>query len=185
MFKLKSWWRCFITCLLITICSLGLTNPAWAGIDDDKFDGNVFVLYAGNGSLVPPRISLADSLKMQKPSLLVFYIDDSSDCKKYAGVISQLQAYYGRVASFVPVTVDSLNPHEKYPKTEPGYYYTGSVPQVVLIDGNGKVRLNQKGQVPFEKIDDVFRDVFNLLPRSDSVELKQRSFNEFNSELTK
>jgi hypothetical protein len=185
MFKIKSWFRFTIACLLVIVCSLGSVNPAWAAIDDDKFDGNVFVLYAGNGSLVPPRISLADSLKLQKPSLLAFYVDDSKDCKQYAGVISQLQAYYGRAASFIPVTVDSLDPTVKYPKTEPGYYYAGGVPQVVIIDGNGKVRLNQKGQVPFEKIDDVLREVFNLLPRSESVELKQRSFNEFNSELTK
>jgi Thioredoxin-like domain len=185
MLRIKTWLRFSIACLLVIICSLGLVNPAWAGVDDDKFDGNVFVLYAGNGSLVPPRISLADSLKMQKPSLIAFYVDDSSDCKKYAGVISQLQAYYGRAASFIPVTVDSLDPTVKYPQTEPGYYYTGSVPQVVVVDGNGKVRLNEKGQVPFEKIDDVLRQVFNLLPRSESAELKQRSFNEFNSELTK
>jgi hypothetical protein len=185
MFKIKSWWRYAIALMLVIACCFGLVNPAFAGIDDDKFDGNVFVLYAGNGSLVPPRISLADSLKMQKPSLLAFYVDDSSDCKKYAGVISQLQAYYGRAASFIPVTVDSLDFTNQYPKTEPGYYYSGSVPQVVVIDGNGKVRLNEKGQVPFEKVDDILREVFNLLPRSESVELKQRSFNEFNSELTK
>jgi hypothetical protein len=55
----------------------------------------------------------------------------------------------------------------------------------VIIDGEGKVRLDESGQVPFEKIDDTFREVFNLLPRTESVTLRRRSFNEYNSELTK
>ena len=182
---LKFIYRSILTTTLIIVCSLLLVNPALAGIDDDKYDGNVFVLYAGNGSLVPARISLADSLKAKKPALLVYYIDDSTDCKKYSTVISQLQAYYGKAASFIPVTVDSLALDKKYANTEDGYYYGGTVPQTVVIDKAGKVRLNQTGQISFEKMDDTLREVFDLLPRKDSVELKRRSFNEFNSELTK
>ena len=170
--------------VLIIVCSFLLANPVSAGIDDDKYDGNVFVLYAGNGSLVPPRISLADSLQVKKPALMVFYVDDSSDCKKYSTVISQLQAFYGKAASFIPVTVDSLELNGKYANTESGYYYKGTVPQTVIIDKDGKVRLNEIGQLSFEKIDDTFRQVFDLLPRKESVELKRRSFNEFNSELS-
>ncbi len=190
---IKAWWqlhyshvtKSLITAILVIGCSLLLTTPAWANIDDDKYDGNVFVLYAGNGSLVPARISLADSLKTKKPSYIVFYIDDSSDCKQYSGVMSQMQAYYGKAASFIPVTPDSLELDRKYNNTEEGYYYKGVVPQTVIIDGEGKVRLDEIGQVSFEKIDDTFREVFNLLPRTESVALKRRSFNEYNSELTK
>jgi hypothetical protein len=180
----KSGYRSILTTILILFCSLLLANPACAGIDDDKYDGNVFVLYAGNGSLVPARISLADSLKVKKPALLVYYVDDSSDCKKYSTVISQLQAYYGKAASFIPVTVDSLALDKKYADTDEGYYYGGTVPQTVVIDKAGKVRLNQVGQISFEKMDDTLREVFDLLPRKVSVELKRRSFNEFNSELS-
>jgi hypothetical protein len=191
--SLKAWWqfhwsyitKSLITAILVIACSLLLTTPALANIDDDKYDGNVFVLYAGNGSLVPARISLAESLKTKKPSYIVFYIDDSKDCKQYAGVMSQMQAYYGKAASFIPVTPDSLEIGRKYLNTEEGYYYKGVVPQTVIIDGEGKVRLDESGQVPFEKIDDTFREVFNLLPRTESVALKRRSFNEYNSELTK
>ncbi len=180
---LKSWRRSLVTAILIFGCSFLLAQPAIAGIDDDRYDGNVFVLYAGNGSLVPARISLADSLKAHKPAMLVFYVDDSSDCKKYSGVVSQLQAYYGKAASFIPVSVDSLALDTKYPNTEPGHYYTGTVPQTVIIDQTGKVRLNEAGQIPLEKVDDAFREVFDLLPRKESVALKRRSFNEYNSEL--
>jgi hypothetical protein len=191
--SLKSWWqlhcshitKLLITAILVLTCSLLLTTPALANIDDDKYDGNVFVLYAGNGSLVPARISLAESLKTKKPSYIVFYIDDSSDCKAYSGVMSQMQASYGKAVSFIPVTPDSLELDRKYLNTEEGYYYKGVVPQTVIIDGEGKVRLDEIGQVSYEKIDDTFREVFNLLPRTESVALRRRSFNEYNSELTK
>ncbi len=178
-------WRSIVTLGLVFAWLLISSQPAFAGINDDKYDGNVFVLYAGNGSLVPPRFSLADSLKLKKPALIVFYVDDSSDCKKYSTTISQLQAPYGKAASIIPVTVDSLDLTRKYAPTEPGYYYHGEVPQTVIIDNKGKVRLDRVGQVAYEQIDDTFREVFDLLPRTESVELKRRSFNEFNSELTR
>jgi len=177
------------TCLLSLVAIFGCllllgTPPALAGLNDDRFDGNIFALYGGNGSLVPPRVTLAESFKREKPALLVFYVDDSRDCKRFTTVVSQLQAPYGRVASFIPVDIDSLALKSTYNPTEPGYYYEGLVPQTVLIDQKGKVVLNETGQVPYERIDDVFRKVFDLLPRSESVELKRRTFNEFNTELT-
>jgi Thioredoxin-like domain len=179
------WLKSVAIAAAILVFTCLLSNPAWAGIEDDKYDGNVFVLYAGNGSLVPAKTSLADSLKANKPALIVFYIDDSTDCKKYSTTISQLQGYYGKAASFIPVTVDSLALDKKYPQTEAGYYYGGTVPQTVVVDKNGKVQLNEVGVIPFEKVDDAMRNVFDLLPRKDSIELKRRSFNEFNSELAK
>ena len=42
---------------------------------------------------------------------------------------------------------------------------------------------DEQGQIPYEEVDDTLREVFDLLPRSESVELKRRSFNEFNYEL--
>ncbi|HEY9600054.1 MAG TPA: thioredoxin family protein, partial [Allocoleopsis sp.] len=79
---------------------------------------------------------------------------------------------------------DSLPVKSKYEPTEPGYYYKGLVPQTVLIDQKGKVVLNETGQLAYERIDDAFRQVFDLLPRSESVELKRRTLNEINTELT-
>jgi hypothetical protein len=161
------------------------TQPAIAGMNDDNFDGNIFVLYGGNGSLVPPRVTLADSMKRgEKPALLVFYVDDSSDCKQFATVVSQLQAPYGRAANFIPVDVDTLSGKSSYTPTESGYYYKGLVPQTVLIDQKGKVVFDEVGQVAYEQVDDAFRKVFDLLPRSESVELKRRNINEFNTELS-
>ncbi len=179
------WLKTLAIAASILVFTCILSNPALAGIEDDKYDGNVFVLYAGNGSLVPAKTSLADSLKAKKPALIVFYVDDSTDCKKYSTTVSQLQGYYGKAASFIPVTVDSLALEKKYPQTEAGHYYGGTVPQTVIVDKDGKVRLNQAGVIAFEKVDDAMRDVFDLVPRKDSIALKRRSFNEFNSELAK
>lgn len=159
-----------------------LTTPAWAAMDDDRFDGNIYVLYAGNGSLVPPRINLANSFKDKKPAMVVFYLDDSKDCKRFAGIVSQAQSYYGRAANLIPVSVDSLN-SDKYNKDEPGYYYSGKVPQTVIFDSNGKTVFNESGNSSFESIDIAFRKVFNRPDRPAGKKLEQRSLNEFNSEL--
>jgi hypothetical protein len=172
-----------ICLLLITSSIFGWSSPAIASINDDRYEGNIFILFAGNGSLVPPRLSLAESLQRKMPALLVFYLDDSRDCKEFSIVVSRLQEYYGRAASFIPISVDSLPLKSSYSQEEAAYYYKGVVPQTVLLDGDGQVVFNGKGQVKFEEVDDVLREVFDLLPRSESVELKRRSFNEFNSEL--
>lgn len=161
------------------------TSPALANLDDDKYDGNVFILYAGNGSLVPARFTIAESIARKAPSFLIFYVDDSSDCKQFSFTVSELQRYYGRAASFIPVNVDTIPVKAKYTPTEPGYYYKGVVPQTVILNQEGKVVFNSTGQVKFEELDDAFRKVFDLLPRSESVELKRRTVNEFNAELTK
>ncbi|MBW4477873.1 MAG: thylakoid membrane photosystem I accumulation factor [Tolypothrix brevis GSE-NOS-MK-07-07A] len=180
-----SWWPFFSKCLLIIAC-LFITGiqPAFAGLNTDTYDGNIFVVYAGNGSLVPPAQTLAQTLAQHKPAVLAFYVEDSSDCKQYALIVSRIQEFYGRAAEIIPVSVDSILPKETYDTTEPGYYYSGAVPQVVLFNQSGNVVLNKNGQVPYEEIDDKLREVFDLLPRDKSVLLKRRSFNELNSEIT-
>ncbi len=156
---------------------------AWAGLTDDNYDGNIFALYAGNGSLVPPRVSLEQSLKYNKPAIVVIYVDDSSDCKKFSSVISQLQAPYGRAANFIPVMADSIPVKASYEPTEVGYYFETAVPQTIVFNAEGEVVFNHTGITTYEAIDDVMREVFDLLPRSESVELKRRPVNEVNTEL--
>lgn len=172
---------------VVSLCVLALLlcfpSSAQAALNDDRFDGDIFALYAGNGSLIPPRITLADSIKKEKPAIVVFYADDSSDCKEYSLTVSQLQAFYGRAASFIAIRVDSLPVKEDYEPTEPAYYYQGYIPQTVIFDQKGQVRLDEVGKVPFEKSDDVLREVFDLLPRSESQTLKRRKVNELSTEL--
>jgi len=179
-------WRFIASCLFMLSCLflLGM-QPALASINDDHFDGNIFVLYGGNGSLVPPKVTLAASLSGNRPTLLVFYVDDSKDCKQYAPVVSRLQSFYGRAADFIVINVDTMPAKSSYAQTEPGYYYEGVVPQVLIFNQAGEMVLNKKGQVAFEEVDDKFRQIFDLLPRSESVGLKRRQVNEISSELTK
>jgi thiol-disulfide isomerase/thioredoxin len=183
----KSNWQQLISKALVLLVCLLIVNiqPAFAGIKDDNYDGNIFVVYAGNGSLIPARQTLAQSLQEHKPTFVAFYVDDSQDCKQYAITISRVQEFYGKAAEIIPISVDTLPSQKTEDPTDPRYYYSGVVPQVVVFDQSGKVVLNKQGQVPFEEIDDRFREVFDLLPRTESVQLKRRSFNEFSSELSK
>jgi hypothetical protein len=183
----RSWQRSIarLLILVVTLACLTLTAApaAWAGLNDDHYDGNIFPIYAGDGSLVPPKVTLAASINSDRPTLLVLYIDDSSDCKRYAPVVSRLSAYYGRAADFMPISIDRIPVKASYESTEPGYYYKGVVPQTVLLDQSGNVVLDAQGVIPFEQVDDKFRDVFDLLPRSESVELRRRSVNEITGEV--
>lgn len=169
-------------CLLLVL--LLMPAPAWASLNDDRYDGNIFPLYAGNGSLVPPRLTLEQALERgDRPTVLGLYVDDSEDCKKYSTVWSTVDAYYGRAANLIFLSVDSIPPKETYEPTEAGFYYDGAIPQTVVIDTDGTVVFNKTGDVPYAEIDDTLREVFDLLPRSESEELKRRSFNEQNFEL--
>ena len=164
------------------LCWLGLSPSAVAGINDDRYDGNIFVLYAGNGSLVPVKETLAQALAQGRPTMLTFYVDDSQDCKQFAIVVSRLQEFYGRETSFLPISVDALNPETTPTSTDAAYYYHQGVPQTVIFDQTGAVRFDQTGTVSYETLDLVFRDIFDL-PAKTTKDFQRRSYNEFNTEL--
>jgi thiol-disulfide isomerase/thioredoxin len=172
--------------ILVAICACILllgTSPALASLTDDRFDGNVFALYGGNSSLVNPKFNIKQSLERHKPVIVVLYVEDSRDCKAFASTISQIQSFYANELTFVTYNVDALVPNSNLTPENPGYYYQGVVPQTIILNGDGKVTLNAKGVIPFEQIDDNLRQVFDLLPRSESVQLKRRQLNEVNTEL--
>lgn len=173
--------------LIIFICALtfwfSYADVSRADIDNDRYDGNIFVVYAGNGSLVPSKFTIKQSLDREKPVILVYYLDDNSDSKQYAFIVSRYQEFYGRAATIIPVMVDTIPPKDKFQPDEVGYYYKGGIPQTVVLDQKGKVVFDEVGQSRFEDVDDVLRKVFDLLPSSESIELKRKTFNEFNSEL--
>ncbi|WP_206815617.1 thylakoid membrane photosystem I accumulation factor [Chroococcus sp. FPU101] len=186
---MKSYSLRAIKFLLIILIALIASFQLWsvkavnAGINDDRFDGNIYVVYAGNGSLVPSKVAFADALKREAPIILVYYLDDSRDCKQFAIVVSRMQEFYGKLAYLIPVSVDGIQNKASYATNETGYYYQGVVPQTVILDQNGKTVYNGKGVVPFEEIDTALRKVFNFAPRDKSSTLERRSFNEFNTEL--
>jgi hypothetical protein len=183
--KTSRWQTGFGLVSLVLVMLLWVGVPtASAGLTDDRFDGNIFTLYAGDGSLVPPKVSLEASLKGQKATFLVLYTDDSSDCKQYTRVVSQLQGLYGKVTDFIPLRADAIPVKATYAPTEVGYYFDGLVPKTVIFNQAGNVVLQGNGNLDFERMDDTFRTLFDLLPRSESVPLRRRSVNEITTELT-
>jgi len=175
--------RIVVSLAIAFLLALSLASPAYASLTDDHYDGNIFPLYGGNGYLVPPRVTLAQSLARNSPAVLVFYVDDSSDSKQFTTVVSTIDAFYGRNLNIIPISADAIPVKNAYEPNEPGYYYKGYVPQTVIFDQQGKVVLDEVGVIPYEKIDDTLRVVFDLLPRSQSTELKRRIVNELNTEL--
>jgi hypothetical protein len=111
-FFTKSPWKVLLS-MLLTVLIAGsfwwtTLAPAEASLNDDRLDGNIFVVYAGNGSLVPVKISLAQSLAGNTPTIVVYYLDDSRDSKQFAFVVSRIQEYYGRAANILPISVDKI-----------------------------------------------------------------------------
>ncbi len=180
---MKSFVSRLLLIFTLLLCTTLFTPTAWASLNDDRLDGSIFVLYAGNGSLVPPKLNLEETFKRKIPAIIVYYLDDSRDCKDFAVIVSRLQEFYGRAASIIPVNVDSIPVKTEYRPDEPGYYYQGYVPQTVVLDQAGQKILDVKGNVDYAVIDDPLRELFDLLPRTESEKLKRRSFNEYNTEL--
>jgi thiol-disulfide isomerase/thioredoxin len=177
------WQRWLVIALVSVVSWLMVGGAALASLEDDRYDGNIFALYAGNGAIVPPRMNLSQALAQDRPTLLTFFVDDSSDCKRFSSVISQLKAPYGRAANFIAVMADSVSFQSSDDPTNAAHYFTGTVPQTLVFDGEGNVRLDVTGAASYEVIDDVMREVFDLLPRSESTELRRAPVNELNSEL--
>ena len=168
---MKNWLKksvCMGLCVAIAVGILlgtvfGKPQSVQAMLADDNYDGNIFALYGGNGSIVPPRISLAQSLQKGRASMLVFYVDDSADCKRFSPILNLAQGFYGKTVSLIAVSVDSLDlQKKKYAPTEEAYYYKGTVPQTVLISGDGKVSFDREGLFGFEELDSAIRDLLGL-----------------------
>lgn len=151
---------CIALCLLLGIF---YGSPVQAKLTDDTYDGNIFALYGGNGSIVPPRISLAQSLQLGRPAMVVFYVDDSADCKRFSPILNLAQGFYGKALSLIAIPIDSLDfQKSSYTPTEEAYYYKGIVPQTVLISGDGKVSYDREGVFGFEELDSAIRDLLGL-----------------------
>lgn len=166
--------------VMVMLWLVGLTwvSPVFAGVGDDRFDGNIFVLYGGNGSLVPPKVTLEQSLQeLNRPALLLFYVDDSSDCKRVTPLMNQVQLYYGKLVSLIPVNVDSLQGDNQL-----GKYYGGFVPQWVLVNTGNESVYTYEGLPNPADLDQALRSVVGIETPSPMAQLKNDSpfFNEFN-----
>ena len=158
-------------------------NPVYSARDTNSYDGNIFPIYAGNGSLVPPPSTLSESLKNQRTSVLVFYLDDSSTSKEFAPVVSGIKLLWSSSVDLIPLSIDEIDNDEKKTFKDPGYYWHGKIPQLVVLNGKGNVILDKEGQVSFDEINEAITESTGL--EKPDFNLTVKSFNEYNSEPSK
>jgi hypothetical protein len=162
---------------------LSAVPAAWAARDSDSYDGNIYALYGGNGSLVPPRTSLAEALAGQRPVVLAFYLDDSRDSKSMAPVFNELQRLWGRTAELILLPTDPLQNRADQGHGDPAHYWKGTIPQVLVFDREGTVVFDQSGQVGLDGINAALSQVTGLKPQGESSFSLSREVNELNSEI--
>ena len=171
--------------LSLSVALLLLVRPAHAVLNDDSYDGNIYALYAGNGSLVPPTSTLQESRAANRTSVIIYYLDDSAVSKRFAPVVSELQRLWTRSIDLLPLTTDELQGREgEAAADDPAHYWNGRIPQVVVIAPDGRVVLDQDGQVPLASINAAIAEATGLpAPELPAINPEGR-FNEVNIEVT-
>lgn len=172
--------------LLMLMLGLGLglgVTPAQAALTTNSYDGNIYALYAGNGSLVPPRGTLEQAMAQHRPAVVVYYLDDAAASKQFAPVVSELQRLWGNKVELIPLTTDPLQNRPDQGRSDPAHYWKGVIPQVVVFDSNGEVLLDATGQVSLAKLNPAISQATGIpLPEGGAVGTTM-SFNELNTEV--
>ena len=158
-------------------------SPATAARDSNSYDGNIYALYAGNGSLVPPATTLQESRAAGRTAVLIYYLDDSADCKRFAPVVSELQRLWTRSVDLMPLGIDPLQGRPAEGPDDPATYWHGGIPQVVVIAPDGAVLLDEDGQVPLALINAAISDATGLPAPDERTINPGGSFNEVNIEV--
>jgi len=170
----------FIICISIFVC---INIPAYGSRISDSYDGNIFPIYAGNGSLVPPQTSLKESIQNKRVSILFFYLDDSADSKALAPVISGLDLIWKNNIDIIPLTTDELQNKEFKDPLEEGFYWNGYIPQTVILDQKGSVRFDKNGLLDLDEINKIISEIKGI--KLDESSFTVESFNEYNSQISK
>ena len=156
------------------------SSPANASRDTNSYDGNIFPIYAGNGAIVPPQNTLEESLKNQRVSVLFFYLDDSSDSKAMAPIISGLDLIWRNNIDLIALTTDELQSDKSKSKSnQPNYFWNGLIPQTIILDSNGEVKFDMNGMVNIDDLNKIIGELKGI-DISDS-KFSVESFNEYNS----
>jgi len=169
---------------LVLLLTIGLLPAsAQAARDTNSYDGNIYALYAGNGSLVPPRSTLAQAMADHRPIVLGFFLDDSAASKQYAVVFNELQRLWGRSAELILLPTDPLQDRKGQGPADPASWGKGVIPQVVVFNQEGKAVLDQSGPVSIDAINTALTEVTGLKPQGDVTLSLNLEVNELNSEI--
>ena len=156
------------------------SHPANASRNTNSYDGNIFPIYAGNGSIVPPQTSLEESLKNRRVAVLFFYLDDSSDSKAMAPVISGLDLIWRNNIDLIALTTDELqNDPSQLDPNQPNYYWNGLIPQTIILNSIGEVKFDKNGMVNIDELNKIIGELKGIDINDSSFSIE--SFNEYNS----
>ena len=125
----------------------------------------------------------SESLKNERTSVLVFYLDDSANSKLFAPVVSGIKLLWSSSVDLIPLSIDELDNDDQKTSNDPGFYWHGKIPQVVILDGKGNVLLDKEGQISFDEINNAITKGTGL--QKPDFDLTVKSFNEYNSEPSK
>jgi len=173
----------FIKFIIILTILFSINNIANASRISDSYDGNIFPIYAGNGSIVPPQTNLKESQKNNRISLLFFYLDDSSDSKSLAPLISGLDLIWRNKIDIIALTTDELQGKSFQDPQEEGYYWNGFIPQTVVIDNKGEIKFDKNGEIDIDQINNIIAEILEIDIDNSSFTLE--TFNEYNSIISK
>ncbi len=174
----------YLICLLITLLiNFYPFSPLQASRTTDSYDGNIFPIYAGNGSIVPPQTTLKDSINNNRVSILFFYLDDNANSKALAPAISGLDLIWRNSIDIIALTTDELQNKISKNFTDESFYWNGLIPQTVVIDGDGNVKYDKNGLIDIDKINRIISDIKGL--KYDDSTFSIESFNEYNSRISK
>ncbi len=168
--------------LLVLLFFLFTSLPVKAIRDTDSYDGNIFPIYAGNGSIVPAQTTLKESLEKHRVAILFFYLDDSAASKALAPIISGLDLIWKESLDIIALTTDEIQGNETTDNSEPAYYWNGLIPQTIVIDEDGNVQFDKNGKINIDEINKVISDIKNL--EYDELSFGVESFNEYNSRIS-
>jgi len=123
---------------------------------------------------------LQESLKNKRVSVLFFYLDDSSDSKAMAPIISGLDLIWRNNIDIIALTTDELQDKEKSDlRNEPNYYWNGLIPQTIILNSDGEIKYDKNGMINIDELNKVIGELkgIDIEDTTFSVE----SFNEYNS----
>ncbi len=168
--------------LIIATLLFSFNSPLNASRTSDSYDGNIFPIYAGNGSIVPPQSSLRESLMNNRVSILFFYLDDSADSKALAPVISGIDLIWKNNVDIIALTTDELQGKIFDDPKDEGYYWNGFIPQTIILDGNGNIKFDKNGFIDIDEVNKIIGEIKGIdFENTFSIE----SFNEYNSIISK
>jgi len=162
---------------------LGQAGLAQAALTTNSYDGNIYALYAGNGSLVPPRSTLEQAFNAHRVAVVVYYLDDASASKRFAPSVSELQRLWGNSVELIPLAVDPLQNRPDQGLNDPAHYWHGRIPQVVVFDPDGQVLFDAEGQVSLAAINGAVSAATGIAIPDEFKTSTLVSINELNAEV--